>query len=263
MVESDILSSLGDIGLTQYEAKVYSTLITEGISTAKNISNICGIPYGKIYEVIASLTSKGFVFVLPTKPMKYQAVDPDKVIKLIKLNNTKKIEDAEKIIRKELGQKFKKSKKFTELHGTFWMLNGRMAINKKMEELFEKAKDHIYILTSENGLNRLKYYAEVLKKIHSNGINVVIASKITKNNYESAKYLKFCPIYNINLDNPNHFISIDGKESILFEPLPDDEDLRYGRDAGIWAQNTSFTQFIENFFEMRNTQVQEFGKEIK
>jgi sugar-specific transcriptional regulator TrmB len=250
MSETEVLSSLNEIGFTQYEAKVYSTLVSEGVSPAKDISNICGIPYGKIYEIITTLTNKGFVEMLPTKPMKYKAIDPDRLIKTIKQQSTEKLELAEKIIKKELGKTFDKNKKFLEMENSFWMLNGRMAINKKMEELFEKAQDHVYILTSESGLNRIKYYSEVLRKLQAKGVNVVICSKLTEKNSECVKCIKPCSVHNVNSVD-HHFISIDGEKSILFEPLPDDEHLRYGRDAGIFAHNTSFTQFVEQFFEMK------------
>ena len=251
MISPKILNSLNEIGLTQYESKVYATLAIEGVATAKDISNICGIPYGKIYEVITSLSKKGFVLVLPTKPMKYKVVDPSKIVKIIKQNNTRKIENAEKIIEKELGDIFRKNKKAVESQGVYWLLNGRMAINKKMEELFRKAKDHVYIFTSENGLNRLMYYAEILKTIQSRGVDIIISSKITKNNSENAKSLNFCQIYNINNPISTHFVSIDCKESLFFEAVPDDENVRYGRDVGIWARSPSFTQFVEQFFELR------------
>jgi len=102
MVNAKVLSSLNAIGLTQYEAKVYTALASEGVATAKDISNICGIPYGKVYEILTSLANKGFILVLPSKPMKYKVVNPDKVVDIIKSNNLKKIEDAKKVILKEL-----------------------------------------------------------------------------------------------------------------------------------------------------------------
>jgi sugar-specific transcriptional regulator TrmB len=41
-------TSLLELGLNKYEEKVYLTLIEEGVSSAKNISNITGIPYGSV-----------------------------------------------------------------------------------------------------------------------------------------------------------------------------------------------------------------------
>ncbi len=82
----NILQPLLEIGLSKYESKVYLTLIGEGVSTAKNISDITGIPYGKVYEIINSLSYKGFAMILPTKPMKYRAVSPYQAIQTAKKN---------------------------------------------------------------------------------------------------------------------------------------------------------------------------------
>ena len=264
MINSEILNSLNSIGLTHYESKVYATLAVEGTATAKEISNICGIPYGKVYEVITSLSKKGFVLVLPTKPIKYKAVEPTKVIEIVKQNSNRKIENAEKIIKKEISNNFRKNKKVVEPQEMYWLLNGRMAINSKMGEFFRNAEDHVYILTSENGLNRLAYYAEILKTIRSKGVDVIILSKITKKNSESAKSLSFCQIYNMNNSISTNFVSVDCKESLFFEAVPDDENTKYGMDRGIWARSPSFTQFLEQFFKLKKyTDVTPYAYDVK
>jgi sugar-specific transcriptional regulator TrmB len=252
MENSDLTNALVELGLTQYESKIYSTLVMEGVSTAKDVSNICGIPYGKIYEIINSLTNKGFVIVLPTKPMKYRAASPKDVIKFVKNNHEKKIQKAEGIIINELDAVFRKNKEFIEPKGLFWVINGRTAINKKTEELLEKANDHIYMFLSEKGINRMKYYYEMLKEMRKKGIKISISTKVTRENLESLDYLKFCDITHVEANMSNQFISVDGKEALMYEAIPDDENLKYGRDIGVWVLNNSFTSFVENFFEMNH-----------
>jgi sugar-specific transcriptional regulator TrmB len=254
MDNSELTNALMELGLTQYESKIYITLVTEGVSTAKDISNICGIPYGKIYEIINSLTNKGFVLVLPTKPMKYRAISPRETIKLVKDNMSRKIVNAENTVVRELESAFKKNKAFIEPKGLFWVINGRTAINKKMEELFEKAEDHIYMFLSEKGFNRLRYYHEVLRELRKKGVKITISTTLSECNSEALDYLKFCNVGHVNHNTANQFISVDGKEALMYEALPDDENLRYGRDLGVWVLNKSFTSFIESFFEINHNQ---------
>jgi len=252
MDNNELTKSLVELGLTQYESKIYSTLVIEGVSTAKDISNICGIPYGKIYEIINSLTNKGFAIVLPTKPMKYRAAPPKEVIKQVKNSNEKKIQKAESVIINELESIFRKNKEFIEPKGLFWIINGRTAINKKTEELLEKANNHIYMFLSEKGITRMKYYYEMLKELRKKGIKISISTKVSKENLESLEYLKFCDITHVEASISNQFISVDGKEALMYEAIPDDENLKYGRDIGVWILNNSFTSFVENFFEMNH-----------
>jgi len=243
----DLNSALTEIGLTQYEAKIYKTLTGEGVSTAKDVSNICGIPYGKIYEVISSLSKKGFIEVLPTKPMKYRALDPCIILKSVKEERLKKLNNAESIITAELRTSFEKTKEFMESKGYFWIISGRMAINKKIEELLNKANNYVYIYTTAKGMERLSLYNDIIKKAAKRGVDVKISAS-SDAQLDSFKFLKMLDLKSSNLKLENHLVCIDGKEALIYEAIPDDESTKYGRDIGMWVSNVSFTDFIETLF---------------
>lgn len=139
--------SLSELGLNKYEEKVYLALVEEGISTAKSISDITGIPYGKVYEVMNSLSGKGFLTILPTKPMKYQAVSPREAVISTKKAFQEKLDKLEAHILKELEPAFARTKRYSEPKAVFWLINGRSNVNKKVEELLKKAKENVKILT--------------------------------------------------------------------------------------------------------------------
>jgi len=67
---------LSEIGLTKNEAKAYKTSLLLGKSTASEICKESGVPYGRIYDVLASLEGKGLVKVLPEKTKSYVPSDP-------------------------------------------------------------------------------------------------------------------------------------------------------------------------------------------
>lgn len=243
----NMITPLLELGLNKYEAKVYLTLIAEGTSTAKNISDITGIPYGKVYEIINSLANKGFCMILPSKPMKCQAVSPKEAITTSK----KKIEDQykklEKQIVKQLEPLFAESKQFKEPKSIFWVINGRANVVKKLEELFSNAKKSINICTSANGLSRLLLQKELLKEMHNKGIEINIAAVTNKEVLEEVKSLNFCNIKHIP-EAQNHLYSIDSNQCLVVEPIPDDDNIMYGRDLGMWVQSHSFSKFLERFF---------------
>jgi sugar-specific transcriptional regulator TrmB len=243
----NMVTPLLELGLNKYEAKVYLTLIGEGISTAKNISDITGIPYGKVYEIINSLAKKGFTVILPSKPMKCQAISPKEAIVTAKKNMEEKYQNLEKHITRELEPMFAESKKFIEPKGVFWIINGRANITKKIEELIQKAKHSVNIHCSSNGLSRLILHKEALQEAKNKGVNISIASTMTKEVEEEAKSLNFCDIRKIKTAE-NHLYSIDGQECLVVEPIPDDDNIVYGRDLGMWVSSSSFAKFLENFF---------------
>ncbi len=242
-----VMSPLLELGLNKYEAQLYLTLIGEGISTAKNVSDITGIPYGKVYEIISSLSSKGFCTVLPTKPMKCQAISPTDAMTTAKKNVQEKYQKIENYILKELEPMFTESKRFIEPKGIFWILNGRSNIVKKMDELIQKAKANINILCSSNGLSRLILHKEALQEAKNKGITISIAGVVGKEILEEIASLDFCDIRRIK-NAENNFLSIDNKECLVVEPIPDDDNIVSGRDLGMWVSSSSYTKFMDQLF---------------
>ena len=244
---STILNLLLELGLNKYESKIYMTLVEEGISTAKNISDITGIPYGKVYEIINSLSSKGFVTVLPSKPLKCQAAAPKEVIDGIKKTTDEKLRRIEKSIMNTLEPLFMENKKSDEPKNVFWIVNGRANINKKVEEIALSSKKYLNIITTENGLKKLVFQKDVLKKAKENGVAINVSCKMTKNNMDDVKSLKeICCMKHSNKISNCYFSN--GDSSIIIEPLPDDENFMQGRDFGIWLSGGSFTRFLDDLF---------------
>jgi sugar-specific transcriptional regulator TrmB len=257
-VTKNIMQPLIDIGLSKYEAKVYLTLISEGVTTAKSVSDITGIPYGKVYEIINILSNKGFVMVLPTKPMKYRAVSPQQIIQVSKKNTLEKYSRIEKTIISQLEPLFAKNKQFVKPAGLFWMVNGRSNIVKKTEEFIKKAKSSINICCSAKSLSRLILHKEALLEAKSKNISINIAGVVDKENLPELSSLKFFNLKSIGKAE-NNFISIDGEECMVIEPKPDDDNIVYGRDLGIYTTSPAFTKFIDEFFQLNF----EKAKEIK
>ncbi|MFH1398648.1 MAG: helix-turn-helix domain-containing protein [Candidatus Woesearchaeota archaeon] len=71
------MGELRELGLTEYEEKVYMTLLKEGSLTGGKVSRLSGVPHGRTYEVLNSLAKKGFVSILPIKPKLFKAVSPE------------------------------------------------------------------------------------------------------------------------------------------------------------------------------------------
>ncbi len=104
------------LGLTEYEAKTYLTLLRNGSLAVGELSKKSGVPRPKCYSVVRSLASKGLCNIIPSKPIKCQPVDPKNVIDTIihttetetlqKINNlktlgerlTKVVEDETKVL---------------------------------------------------------------------------------------------------------------------------------------------------------------------
>lgn len=75
------MTSLEEFGLTRYESKAYLTLLSMGTSDARKLSSQSGLPFGRIYDVLSSLESKGLVEKQASRPKKFLAVRPKLALK--------------------------------------------------------------------------------------------------------------------------------------------------------------------------------------
>lgn len=73
------------LGLAQNEAKIYETLLREGESAVGNISTKSKVHRRNVYDSLNRLIEKGLVFeILQKNENRYQAVDPRKLMEMIK-----------------------------------------------------------------------------------------------------------------------------------------------------------------------------------
>lgn len=103
------MEELLELGLTKNEAKAYEALLKFGKLSAGEVSKHGSVPYSRIYDILGSLTSKGFVTIIPEKTKKFALTSPEQFMK--------SIEEREKSLNK---------------------LKGRVAELKKMYDIKDK-----------------------------------------------------------------------------------------------------------------------------
>ncbi len=71
------MASLRDLGLSEYEARAYRSLLNTGPTTAKELSRVSDVPMGRIYDVLNSIEQYNLVRTqTASRPKKYVAVEP-------------------------------------------------------------------------------------------------------------------------------------------------------------------------------------------
>ena len=73
-------------GLNLYEVKIWTALLSRGVATAGELSDIANVPRSRSYDVLESLERKGFVIMKLGKPIKYIAIPPGEVVERVKKN---------------------------------------------------------------------------------------------------------------------------------------------------------------------------------
>lgn len=135
------LETLKELGLTEYEAKVYLSLVHLGASSVKEIYNYCKVPKNKVYECLFSLIDKAIIEAIPTTPKKYLIKNINSLNSLLK-RKEERISDIKKGINEimKLKGSIPSSKEIITIN------YGHNAFLEKIKEALSKVKKENFIL---------------------------------------------------------------------------------------------------------------------
>ena len=98
VVDKEFVRKLKVFELNSYEAKLWAALLSRGISTAGELSEISNVPRSRTYDVLESLEKKGFVVMKLGKPIRYIALPPEEVIERMKKRTQDEAERRTKLL---------------------------------------------------------------------------------------------------------------------------------------------------------------------
>jgi sugar-specific transcriptional regulator TrmB len=256
MMDQRFLTKLREFGLNSYEAKIWSALLSRGVSSAGELSDISNVPRSRAYDVLESLEKKGFIIMKIGKPIKYIAVEPQEVLERVKqrvqedaVNQGKLLEELRKDpILEELDVLYKQGVDVinpTELSGS---LRDRTNMYSNLNTMINNAEKSIVIMTSAKELSRL---SEAIKKsverASKRGVKIRIAAPLTKESKKAAEvFEKSASVRHIDTVKSRFFIA-DSKE-VSFALLDDDKAVP-SYDIGIWVNSPFFAQTLLNMFD--------------
>ncbi|WP_339104944.1 helix-turn-helix domain-containing protein [Haloterrigena salinisoli] len=88
------MSSLRDLGLSEYEARAYRSLLNTGPTTAKELSRASDVPMGRIYDVLNSIEQYNLVrSQTASRPKKYVAVEPSTALDRLLEDKKRELEE--------------------------------------------------------------------------------------------------------------------------------------------------------------------------
>lgn len=258
IIKDEFLSRLRKIfDLNLYEAKVWTALLSRGVSTAGELSNISDVPRSRTYDILESLEKKGFVVMRLGKPIKFVALRPEEVVERVKRNlvveaqnKTKRLEQLKgEDVLGELNTLYTNGVKFIEPSDLSGSLRGRQNVYNHLDMMIRGAEKGITIVTTAEGLNR-KFEAllPTFEKAKKRGINIKIAAPIVPENYKIAKDLsKVADVRDSsNIGLKGRFTIIDSNQLLFM--LLDDKKVHPNYDVGVWLSSDFFSQVLEQMF---------------
>jgi len=257
IVKEEFLSRLRKIfDLNLYEVRVWTALLSRGVSTAGELSNISDVPRSRTYDILETLEKKGFIVMKLGKPIKFVALKPEEVIERVKKNLLTSAQEKSKRLEKlksedmlaELNSLFTQGVKFVEPSDLSGSIKGRQNVYNHLDMMIREAEKSVTIVTTADGLNRkMEALMPSLEKAKKRGVKIRIAAQINESNKDIAKELKqVAEIRNMSKMRAR-FAIVDG-EQLLFMVL-DDEKVHPNYDVAIWLSTDFFAQAMEQLFE--------------
>ncbi len=219
---TEVVEHLRRLGLNDYEARAYVATVALGEGTVKEISEESGVPRSRAYDVMERLAKKGLVEAGSTNPICYRANDP-----LVASGHLmEEIKRANDVMLRELREIGRRAEK---RDNPVWTLKGEWAIDHKVREVMESARDNITVLCFNN--RDLIKYASLLSRISQHRTVTVVVSHQAESFaglLGRSKLMRLRPTsgYLSDIDgalSEKGFITKDGRYSIEMVMLVDSE----------------------------------------
>jgi sugar-specific transcriptional regulator TrmB len=257
VVKDDFLAKLRRyFNLNLYEVKIWTALLSRGVSTAGELSDIANVPRSRSYDVLESLEKKGFAITKLGKPIKYVAVPPEEVLERVKKNvseeaktMTQRLEDLKGTdVIDELKSLHTQGVELIEPTDLTGALKGRHNLYNHLELVLKGAEQSVTIMTTAQGLMRkVEGLKPVFEKLKKRGVKIRVAAPFTKENAAAIKDLSTVAEVK-NSNTKARFTIVDGKEMVFM--ILDDEEVHPTYDIGIWLNSPFFAAAVEELFDL-------------
>ncbi len=239
-----IIKFLRNLKLNKYESIAYSIILKKGITDASTISKEGGIPFGKIYESLGSLTINGFIETQDTRPKKYKIRNPKKAFENFLNKKKEKLENEFQNLKNtilQIEEEISKINVQEPLEKIFWVTAIDDEIEKLIRNSFTEAQKEIcmlpYVINKKNHLKstlfNLPHLANEIKKSSSRGVKIraILSEDFAQSQIKNflklgilKKITKHVKIRTQKELLPEPFIIIDSKKVILRVNDPRDQE---------------------------------------
>jgi len=254
IIKPELLKKLkSSFNLNIYEVKIWTALLSKGVATAGELSDMSNVPRSRSYDVLESLEKKGFVIMKIGRPIKYLAVKPEEIISRVKRTiqekATEDITELEKVrttdVFKDLDSLFKHGIDHIDPAAIAGSFRGRSQTYTHILSLLSEAEKEVIIVTTAEGLVRKGELLKAnLKKLKAQKILLkIFAPLITEEAKEAAKDLQnYATVKNIDLHA--RFLIVDEKDLVFM--VSDDKKIHESADVGIWVSTPFFAKTLKN-----------------
>ena len=224
---------LREIGLGEYEAKLYLALVKRHPASGYALARASGVPSSKVYEVLARLREKELVFATDGgRATRYIPADPDEFVE----RYGKRVTHALDGLRRDL-----RTLAADDEVGYVWNVRGREALLERTVELLLEAERTMLVSAWDEELAAL---AETIATAHRRGVRVAVIAYGIRNVEADAVY--FHPIKDtIHGEQGGRGLTLCVDSQIALAGIVGDAS----RTSGAWSSNHGFVSAVEDYLK--------------
>ena len=137
----DLLAKLGELGFTEYEAKVYLALLNSYPATGYQISKDAGVPRSMVYEALGRLKVRGAVLETPDeRATLYRPLPPDVLLDNHQLAQQRLVHE----LREGMAVLYRSREE-----DRVWSIRGRDTVLSYARELIRQAQHEVYLVLDD------------------------------------------------------------------------------------------------------------------
>ena len=204
-------------GLSEYEAKVYLSLIGLGSSRARKLSINCKVPRTKVYGTLKKLIDYGLVIEIPGVPKCFTPTSPLNAFGSTVKRNLNKALDFSEILESLVDTHETSMKEASPQQKTLWYIDSDDDIIGKFHEIVSQAKETLEVVASADGLTLFFNSApNLLDQMQNIGVDVRIFSPLDPKANPLARELSYLfDVRKVDISSPILFVDSDHKIFIL------------------------------------------------
>ena len=251
LLNQNLLEKLKDVGINSDEAMIWTALLSRGVSSAGELSDIANVPRSRSYDVLESLEKKGFVIMKIGKPIKYIAVPPNEVLERVKKNvNDQAKTDLERLQELDGSDVINE---LTTLHNLgldkhdpveyTGSVKGKDNLHAQINKLIKEAEEEIILVTTNDYIHKKAVILQRnLQAAYDRGVKIKIMAPHT----DAPEIQQLKNIADVkNFDLKARFCLVDNK-SVIFMLTDGKND----QDPAIWLNTGIFSKALGDMFNM-------------
>lgn len=233
--ETAAVDALENLGLSNYEAKVFIALQTLGTGTARDVYRVSEIPRSQVYGAAESLAERGLIEVQHSTPMQYRPVSLEEAEELL----AERFED-QRTQAFDYLESVREDDPGGEEREDIWSVNGAEHVSDRIEHLIRDA-DHRVVFGADSTDLVSASLRETLIEVAEHGVEVVVVSETPEVRalFEDDPVAVHTSPENLRNERAARMTVVDDRAVLLSVRGDDDE-----REAAFWSESSGFATVL-------------------